>query len=322
MTPTALSIVSTTFPEGSERNRALGIWSMTGGLGATAAWLIGGPLVDGPGWEWIFFINIPVGLSVVALSPVLLRESRAALTGRSYAPAGALTITGALVLLVYALVEAPDVGWGDAQTILLIAGSAVLLAAFALIESRHRAPLVPLRIFRSRTLVGANLVMVVFGALGFGMPFILTFYAQQVLGYWPSSSGSPRWCSRLRPRSDLLPVRPRPERSASGRSPRPAWRSWALGRSCSHRYLWAAATSATSSSGFSSSAPASVSPSSPPRSRGSRASLSTSQGSPPASATPPSRSALRSASASPPRSPSPAPRSTWPRTLVPIRSSC
>jgi len=183
MTPTALSIVSTTFPEGSERNRALGIWSMTGGLGATAAWLIGGPLVDGPGWEWIFFINIPVGLSVVALSPVLLRESRAALTRRSYDPAGALTITGALVLLVYALVEAPDVGWGDAQTILLIAGSAVLLAAFALIESRHRAPLVPLRIFRSRTLVGANLVMVVFGALGFGMPFILTFYAQQVLGY-------------------------------------------------------------------------------------------------------------------------------------------
>ena len=156
---------------------------MTGGLGATAAWLIGGPLVDGPGWEWIFFINIPVGLSVVALSPVLLRESRAALTRRSYDPAGALTITGALVLLVYALVEAPDVGWGDAQTILLIAGSAVLLAAFALIESRHRAPLVPLRIFRSRTLVGANLVMVVFGALGFGMPFILTFYAQQVLGY-------------------------------------------------------------------------------------------------------------------------------------------
>ena len=151
MTPTALSIVSTTFPEGSERNRALGIWSMTGGLGATAAWLIGGPLVDGPGWEWIFFINIPVGLSVVALSPVLLRESRAALTRRSYDPAGALTITGALVLLVYALVEAPDVGWGDAQTILLIAGSAVLLAAFALIESRHRAPLVPLRIFRSRT---------------------------------------------------------------------------------------------------------------------------------------------------------------------------
>jgi EmrB/QacA subfamily drug resistance transporter len=183
MTPTALSIVSTTFPEGSERNKALGIWGMTGATGATAAWLIGGPLVDGPGWEWIFFINIPIGLAALALSPRLLRESRAALTQRSYDPAGAVTITGALVLLVYAVVEAPDVGWGDAQTILLFAGSAVLLAAFTLIESRHPAPLVPLRILRSRTLVGANLVMFVFGTLGFGMPFILTLYAQQVLDF-------------------------------------------------------------------------------------------------------------------------------------------
>ena len=183
MTPTALSIISTTFPEGAERNKALGIWGAIGGIGATAGWLIGGPLVDGPGWEWIFFINIPLGLAALALSPVLLRESRVALTRRSYDPAGALTITGALVLLVYALVEAPDVGWGDAQTILLFAGSAVLLAAFALIESRHRAPLVPLRFLRSRTLVGANLVMLLFGTVAFGMPLILTLYAQQVLGY-------------------------------------------------------------------------------------------------------------------------------------------
>jgi EmrB/QacA subfamily drug resistance transporter len=183
MTPTALSIISTTFPEGSERNKALGIWSMMGATGATAAWLIGGPLVEGPGWEWIFFINIPLGLAALALSPVLLRESRAALTRRAYDPAGALTITGALALLVYAVVEAPDVGWGDPRTILLFAGSAVLLAAFALIESRHRAPLVPLRILRSRTLVGANLVMLLFGTVAFGTPFILTLYAQQVLGY-------------------------------------------------------------------------------------------------------------------------------------------
>jgi EmrB/QacA subfamily drug resistance transporter len=183
MTPTALSIISTTFPEGSERNKALGIWSMMGATGATAAWLIGGPLVEGPGWEWIFFINIPLGLAGLALSPVLLHESRAPLTRRSYDPAGALTITGALVLLVYAVVEAPDVGWGDVRTILLFAGSAVLLAAFALIESRHRAPLVPLRILRSRTLVGANLVMLLFGTVAFGTPFILTLYAQQVLGY-------------------------------------------------------------------------------------------------------------------------------------------
>jgi EmrB/QacA subfamily drug resistance transporter len=183
MTPSALSIISTTFPEGSERNKALGIWGALGGIGATAAWLIGGPLVDGPGWEWIFFINIPLGLAALALSPVLIRESRAALTRRSYDPAGALTITGALVLLVYALVEAPDVGWGDVQTILLLAGSAVLLAVFALIESRHAAPLVPLRFLRSRMLVGANLVMLLVGAVAVGMPFVLTLYAQQVLGY-------------------------------------------------------------------------------------------------------------------------------------------
>jgi EmrB/QacA subfamily drug resistance transporter len=183
MTPTALSIISTTFPEGAERNKALGIWSTMGAIGATAAWLIGGPLVDGPGWQWIFFINIPLGLAALALSPVLLRESRAELTRRSYDPAGALTITGALVLLVYGVVEAPDVGWADARTILSFAGSALLLTAFGLIESRHSAPLVPLRLLRSRTLVGGNLVMLFFGAVGFGVPFILTLYAQQVLGY-------------------------------------------------------------------------------------------------------------------------------------------
>jgi EmrB/QacA subfamily drug resistance transporter len=183
MTPSALSIITTTFEEGAERNKALGIWGALGGIGATTAWLIGGPIVDGLGWEWIFFINIPVGLAALALSPLLLRESRATTAQRSYDPAGALTITGALGLLVYAVVEAPDTGWGDPQTILLLAGSAALLAAFVLIESRHRAPLVPLRIFRSRTIVGANAVMLVFGTLPYGLGFILTLYAQQVLGY-------------------------------------------------------------------------------------------------------------------------------------------
>jgi MFS family permease len=100
MTQTALSIISATFTEGSERNKALGIWSALGGVGATTAWLIGGPLVDRPGWRWIFFINIPVGLAALALPPALLGDSRAALPRRSYDPAGALTITGALVLLV------------------------------------------------------------------------------------------------------------------------------------------------------------------------------------------------------------------------------
>src|SRR4029450_12272249 len=158
MTPSALSIITTTFAEGAERNKALGIWGALGGIGATTAWLIGGPIVDGLGWEWIFFINIPVGLAALALSPFLLRESRATLAKRSYDPAGALTITGALALLVYAIVEAPDRGWGDPQTIFLLAGSGVLLAAFALIESRQRAPLVPLRIFRRRAIVGAHAV--------------------------------------------------------------------------------------------------------------------------------------------------------------------
>src|SRR5262252_5898374 len=183
MTPTALSIISTTFTEGAERNKALGIWGALGGIGATTAWLIGGPLVDGPGWRWIFFINVPVGLAALALSPVLLRESRAALARRSYDPAGALTITGALVLLVYAVIKAPDTGWGDPRTILPLVGSTLLLAAFALIESRHHAPLVPLRIFRSRTLASADAVTVLIGTVAVGMPFVLTLYAQQVLGY-------------------------------------------------------------------------------------------------------------------------------------------
>jgi EmrB/QacA subfamily drug resistance transporter len=183
MTPTALSIITVLFRDGAERNKALGIWGALGGFGATTAWLIGGLLVDGLGWEWIFFINIPVGLLAIALCPVLLPESRAATVRRSYDPAGALTITGALVLLVYAVVEAPDTGWASMQTVLLVTGSVALLGAFAVIESRHPAPLVPLRIFRSRTIVGANAVMLLFATVAFGMPFTLTLYAQQVLGY-------------------------------------------------------------------------------------------------------------------------------------------
>lgn len=189
MTPTALSLVMTTFPEGGERNKALGIWGSTGAVGGTAAWLIGGPITDGLGWEWIFFINVPVAAVVAALSPVLLRESRAAAGLRRFDAAGAVTITAALVALVYAVVEAPAVGWGDARTLGLLALAAVLIVLFAGIEARSAAPLAPLRVLRSRLLVGGNLVLFTLGTMAFGVPFILTQYAQEVLGWSPIQFG-------------------------------------------------------------------------------------------------------------------------------------
>jgi EmrB/QacA subfamily drug resistance transporter len=189
MTPTALSIVMTTFEEGAERNKALGIWAAIGGIGATAAWLVGGPITDGLGWEWIFFINVPVAIGVTALSPALLRESRASGPARRFDVAGAITITAALVALVYAVVEAPGKGWADAQTLGLLATSALLIALFVAIEARSEAPLAPLRLFRSRALVGGNLVLFALGMLAFGMPFILTQYAQDVLHYSPLEFG-------------------------------------------------------------------------------------------------------------------------------------
>jgi EmrB/QacA subfamily drug resistance transporter len=189
MTPTALSIVTTTFAEGAERNKALGIWAAIGGIGATAAWLIGGPITDGLGWEWIFFINVPVALGVLALSPTLLRESRDRVRKRQFDVAGAVTVTAALVALVYAVVEAPEAGWGDGQTLGLFAISAALIALFIGIESRSSAPLAPLHVFRSRALVGGNLVLFALGMLAFGMPFTLTQYAQGVLDYSPLEFG-------------------------------------------------------------------------------------------------------------------------------------
>jgi EmrB/QacA subfamily drug resistance transporter len=189
MTPTALSILTTTFEEGAERNKALGVWAAIGGIGATAAWLVGGPITDGLGWEWIFFINVPVAVAVVALSPVLLRESRSREHGRRFDVAGAVTISAALVALVYAVVEAPSVGWADGQTLGLLTISAMLIALFVRIEARSAAPLAPLRLFRSRALVGGNLVLFALGMLAFGMPFILTQYAQGVLHYSPLEFG-------------------------------------------------------------------------------------------------------------------------------------
>jgi EmrB/QacA subfamily drug resistance transporter len=183
MAPTALSILMTTFAEGAERNRALGIWSGIGGVGATSALLIGGPITDGLGWEWIFFINIPVAVTLLALSPRLLRESFDPDCIRCFDLTGAVTITAALVALVYAVVEAPDVGWADPQTIGLLTASVALLVAFVAVEGRSVYPLVPLRIFRSRTLVGGNLVLAALGMAAFGLSLVVSLYAQQVLGY-------------------------------------------------------------------------------------------------------------------------------------------
>lgn len=183
MSPTALSILMNTFREGAERNKAIGVWSAMGGIGATSALLIGGPLTDSLGWEWIFFLNIPVAGLMLVLSPVLLRESRNDGLRRAYDPAGAATITLALVALIYALVQSPEAGWTSVRTLGLFALSALLMAAFAFIEARHAAALVPLRIFRSRTLVGGNLVMLVAGMIAWGMSVVVSLYAQKVLGY-------------------------------------------------------------------------------------------------------------------------------------------
>jgi EmrB/QacA subfamily drug resistance transporter len=183
LAPTALSLLMTVFEEGPERNKALGIWGGIGGVGATSGLLIGGPLTEGLGWEWVFFINVPVGLGVLALCPALLPESTNPLRPRVYDIPGAVTITTALVLLVFSVSEAPEVGWTAAQTIGALAASAALVAAFVLIEARSAAPLVPLRIFGSRTLVGGNLVLLAAGATLDGMLIIVTLYAQEVLGY-------------------------------------------------------------------------------------------------------------------------------------------
>src|SRR3954469_7749030 len=151
MTPAALSTLMTTFAEGAERNKAIGAWGAVGGLGATAGWVVGGPLVDGPGWEWVFYLNVPIGLVLLALALRLLPESRDPSVTRSFDLPGALTVTSGLALLMYALVDAPNAGWESARTISLFALAGVLLISFVAIEQRAREPLLPLRIFRSRS---------------------------------------------------------------------------------------------------------------------------------------------------------------------------
>ncbi len=189
ISPAALSIVTTTFKEGAERNKALGIWGALGGSGAAAGVLFGGILTKYLGWEWIFFVNVPVGVLVFALTRPIVHESHADLGHRRFDAAGAVTVTGGLALLVYAISKAPDVGWATGRTIGLLFASIVILAAFVVWELRTTAPLVPFGIFRLRTLTGANVVGLLLGATIYANFFILTLYVQGVLGWSALKTG-------------------------------------------------------------------------------------------------------------------------------------
>ena len=182
ISPAALSIIMTTFEEGPERNKALGIWGAIGGSGAAVGVLAGGVLTKYLGWEWIFFVNVPVGIAAFLLAPRFVRESR---SDRESSPdiAGAVTVTSGLALFVYAVSKAPDHGWTSGWTFSRIAASLVLLGIFLVIESRVRYPLMPFSIFRVRTVAGANVAGLLLGAVVFANFFILTLYVQNVLGW-------------------------------------------------------------------------------------------------------------------------------------------
>jgi EmrB/QacA subfamily drug resistance transporter len=188
--PAALSILMTTFSEGRERNVALGIWGAASGSGGAAGVLLGGLLTSALSWSWVFFINVPVGAAVLAVTPWLLRESRSELRHRHFDVAGATSVTAGLMLLVYALTRTASSGWSDARTIGLLVAAAVLVASFVAIELRSAAPLLPLRIFRRRTLAAANAIAFLVGAMAFSQFFVLTLYAQQVLHYSALQTGA------------------------------------------------------------------------------------------------------------------------------------
>jgi EmrB/QacA subfamily drug resistance transporter len=190
LAPAALSLLMTTFDEGRERNLALGIYGAASGSGAAVGVLLGGVLTSYLSWSWIFFINVPVGVAAIALAPVLLEEGRARLAQRHFDFPGAASITSGLMLLVYATTRATTDGWGAPVTIGLLAGAAALVLAFVGIELRSPAPLLPLRIFRLRTLTAANAAMAIVGAVAFSEFFLLTLYLQDVLHYSAVQSGA------------------------------------------------------------------------------------------------------------------------------------
>ncbi|HYH62418.1 MAG TPA: MFS transporter [Solirubrobacterales bacterium] len=189
LSPAALSIVTTTFKDGSERNKAFGVWGAVAGSGGAAGVLLGGVLTEYIGWEWVLWVNVPIGIGAALLAPRLILESRSEDANRTFDIPGAVTVTAGLALFVYALVEAPDNGWGSAETLGMLAGALALLAAFVAIELRSPAPLVPFRIFRIRTLTGANVVGLLTGASLFSMFFFISLYMQNVLGYSAIKAG-------------------------------------------------------------------------------------------------------------------------------------
>ena len=187
--PSALSIVTTLFRDGVERNKALGVWGAVAGSAGAVGVLLGGILTEGLGWEWVLWVNVPVSLVALALTPRLIPESRSESATRHYDLAGAVSITAGLSLLAYALLDANSAGWGSTKIVGLLALALALIAAFVVIELRSKAPLVPFRIFRLRTLTGANVVGLLLGASLFSMFFYISLYMQQVLGYSPIHAG-------------------------------------------------------------------------------------------------------------------------------------
>jgi EmrB/QacA subfamily drug resistance transporter len=188
ISPAALSILGVTFTEGRERNIALGVWGAVGGFGAAAGVLLGGILTDAFSWEWIFLVNVPVGVTAFALTPKLLGESRDARVKR-FDAFGALLVTSGLVTLVYAITKAGDFGWTSGKTIGLFTAAAVLLVGFLGWEARVEEPLVRLGIFRLQTVTGANVAGFILGSALFAMFLMLTLYMQQVLGYSAMKTG-------------------------------------------------------------------------------------------------------------------------------------
>jgi len=188
ISPAALSILTTTFSEGKERNIALGVWGAVGGFGAAAGVLLGGVLTDALSWEWIFFVNIPIGIAGLALTPLLLGESRDARV-KSFDAMGAVLVTGGLMALVFGITEANDFGWGSATTWAIFAGALAVLGAFVAWERRHPEPLMRFGILRIRTVLGANVAGFILGTALFAMFLMLTLYMQQVLGYSAMKTG-------------------------------------------------------------------------------------------------------------------------------------